>query len=459
VSTDRHDLIVLPCVTPLRGSVPAPPDDDLGNLALLIAALSEGMSEIRHLGRGNDVTSMSSALRQLGVKIDEGANGAALVHGVSLRGLVDPGAAVSVGTSERTLVRLASVLAGHPFRTVLTQERRAEGGFEASRTMTLVAAALRRRAAQVEGTFSTRRAGELESPFTVGPLPVGHALSGIEIDLESPGPDVKEALLLSGLYADEATYVREAVVSRDHVERMLQALGVPMQAAGPIAMLEASNFDGKIAPFTFDVPGDVGAAIFFLTMSALVPESRVCVRRTGLNPTRTGTLDLMRQMGASIEIAVAATPLGEIEGTVCASPAPLRALPIGGEGWLRAANDLPALAALAARASGTTEIATESAKGYEGVVNRVANVLRAFGVAVEIDAERLFIAGQSDGPLRAARVDAGGDVASAEIAVLLALIADGPTTIGGVDGLADRFPRFVGTMRALGADVRVEKAS
>jgi 5-enolpyruvylshikimate-3-phosphate synthase len=454
-----HDLVVMPQTRPLTGSVPAPPDDDLGNLAVLVAALSQGRSELRRLSTGPHVTAMVGALRELGVAIEDGAErGTMMVRGRALRGLVDPRRPVSSGGSAPTMGRLAAVLVGHPFRTVLTAD---EGLVlpEISR----IAAALRYRAAQIEGVFSTDRTGDLRPPLTVGPLPEGHALSGVEYELADARPDVKEALLLSGLYADDATYVREHVVSRDHLERFLAALDVPVSAAGPIVALvphgsaAAAPWQPRIEAFSFQVPGDVAAASLLSCMATLVGGSRICVRGVGLNPTRTGSLDLLRQMGGDIELVAQATRLGETEGTVCASSAALRAVSIAGEPLLRAAADLPVLIALAARARGSTEIALEDRTFAESAgPARLVNVLTAFGIEAELCARGLVIAGRPEGALEAADIDAEGTVPTAVLAVTLGLFGTGPTRVRHADGLAARYPRLVGTLRALGADVRVE---
>jgi 3-phosphoshikimate 1-carboxyvinyltransferase len=342
--------------------------------------------------------------------------------------------------------------------------------------MVAVAAALRRRSAQIEGVFAGGKAGDVAAPFTVGPLAVDHALSGVEYDLSEPRYDVKEALLLSGLYADEATFVRETLVSRDHLERLLLALGVPIDAAGSIAALDPVAWNASIPAFSYTVPGDVAAAALLSSAASLVPGSRVCVRGVGLNPTRTGLIDLLRQMGGAVETTTQATCLGEVEGIVCASYAPLRSTTMAEELLLRASDDVPALVALAARARGTTEIigvddvcalaALAGARPFDephvgratGALQADAfvDVLRAFGVIAETCEGSLVVQGRPDEPLASADIDARGDAARASLAVLLSLVARGPSRIHGADALAARFPRIVGTLRALGADVRVE---
>jgi 3-phosphoshikimate 1-carboxyvinyltransferase len=450
----------MPQERPLSGSVPAPPDEDLSHLALLVAALGDGASELRRMSNGAHVTALIDALCRLGVAAPETSEpGTLVVRGRTLRGLLDPGEPLGCGRSSPTLRRLAAILVGYPFRTVLTADPK-----EALTGMADVAAALRRRAAQCEGVFSGQRAGELKAPFTLGPLPVDQALSGVEYELAGPRSDVKEALLLSGLFADQATYVREQIVSRDHLERMLQALEVPVSAVGSIVALDPEAWKGSIEAFSFNVPGDVAAATLLAAMAALVPGSRVCVRGASLNPTRTGALELLRQMGAEVETTVQALRLGETEGTVCAAYAPLRAVSAAGELLWHAVDDLPVLAALAARARGTTEIAGIDAfakvDGFAPGVTAttMVDVLRAFGVEAESsDGARIVVSGRCDGPLEKADIDAEGDAASGAMAVMLGLLGNGPSRIRHADALAQRFPRLVGTLRALGADVRVER--
>ena len=172
----QHDLIVTPAARPLSGSVPAASDEDIAHLALLVAALAEGESSIAKIASGPHVEALIAALRTLGVKIEVPSDkGELRVHGVGMRGLVDPRAPIDCGASLTTLRRLAAVLVAHPFTTTLIAESSADLS-----SMTDVAAALRRRAAQIEGAFSTTRAGEIGPPFAVGPLAPGHALSGVE---------------------------------------------------------------------------------------------------------------------------------------------------------------------------------------------------------------------------------------------------------------------------------------
>jgi 3-phosphoshikimate 1-carboxyvinyltransferase len=460
VSDVEHDLIILPQAQPFSGSVPAPPDQDLSHLALLVAAIAEGESAISHLSSGSDVESLCAALRGLGVAIEDSPGAPTRVVGRGVRGFVDPGAPIACGSSLSTLRRLAALLVAHPFKTVLTAEP--SSAFAA---MTDVASALRRRAAQIEGAFATSRAGEMAPPFTLGPLPAGHALSGVEYAAPMARTDVKEALLLSGLSADEATYVREPLVSCDHLERMLAALDVPVTGAGSIVSLDPENWDGKIAAFSFEVPGDPAFASLLVGLGSMIRESQVTVRGVGLNASRAGAFELLRQMGGAIDLVPQATRLGEAEGMINAMCAPLRGVTMDGEPWHHASDDWPVLVALAARARGVSEIARPPSSDVRGVrstaterAESVALLLRAFGVEAESAPHGgIVVSGRPEGALEGADVDVAGDAERATLAVMLGFVARGQTRVRRIDAWAARFPRIVGTLRALGADVRVER--
>jgi 3-phosphoshikimate 1-carboxyvinyltransferase len=270
---------------------------------------------------------------------------------------------------------------------------------------------------------------------------------------------VKAALLLSGLFADEPTFVREGIASPDHAERMLDALDVPIEAAGPIVRLDVNDWSGKLRAFATDVPGDVFGAAILLAAATLVPASRVCVRGTGLNVTRRGTLDAIRQMGGAIAWEVHRTALGEPEGVVCANHAPLVGIGFSGENLVRARGELHLVAALAARARGRTEMAGIGAllgPVAESALGPLIELVRAFGVDAETAGDGLVIEGRPEGPLIAADVEAG-EPGLAVTATLLGLAAGGSSRVRNVDALARRFPRFAGTLRALGVDARIEE--
>ncbi|HEX7663647.1 MAG TPA: 3-phosphoshikimate 1-carboxyvinyltransferase, partial [Polyangiaceae bacterium] len=245
-------------------------------------------------------------------------------------------------------------------------------------------------------------------------------------------------------------------VSRDHTERMLQALGVPLRTMGPVVELDPSGWRGVFDPLDFEVPGDLSAAAFLLTAAQIVPGSRVTIRSCGINPTRTGILEILRDMGGAVVTDNQRGTGGEPVADLHAQYTELRAGRIGGEVVARAIDEVPIACALAARAHGTTDIgdAEELRVKESDRIAAMATVLRAFGVTADEKPDGLVIAGRQ-GKLKAAEVDSRGDHRVAMTSAVLALVADGPSKIKDVDCIGTSFPRFVGTLRALGARVDV----
>jgi 3-phosphoshikimate 1-carboxyvinyltransferase len=450
-----HDLVILPPSRPLAGSVPAPPDDAIGTLALICAAMAAGTSEVGRIFDGSDAAAAVRALGQLGVAVEVDARKVATVGGVGLLGLGVLDRTIDCGASAKAMRLLAAAVAGGPRETVL-------GGDAAllSTEMADVVGALRRRGAVVEGELFATSPGSVKPPLRVGPLDPRRRLSGIEHEALVAGDDVKEALLLSGLLADDATFLKERFASTDHLERLLDALEVPIEVAGPIVRLDVGQGLSELPPFRVEVPGDLTAATILLAAATLVPKSRVCVRGTGLNATRLGTLDLMCRMGADVEWEVHRTLLGEPEGVACATEAPLQGIALSGESLARVRRELYVVVALAARARGQTQmIGLGALLGPASTAGPLAALLQAFGVEAESTEDGLVVEGKADGPLVAADVDTGGDPGLAATATLLALVGGGVSRVRGIDALARRFPRFAGTLRALGVDARVEERS
>lgn len=444
------DLLVQPQRAPLRGLVPVPADKSITHRAILLAALADGTSRVVASSAGDDNRSTLAAIRALGVEADVTEDEIA-VTGRGLDGLRAPEAPIDCGNSGTTMRLFAGVLAAQRFRSVLVGDESLS-----RRPMARVATPLRLRGARIEGRLDPARPGDLTAPLEIGPLPSPHVLSEIAYDLPIPSAQVKSALLLSGLWAAGRTSVSEPLLSRDHTERMLASLGVPLRRVGPVVELDSGAFAGRLDPFVIKVPGDPSASAFLLAAGLLVPGSEVGVRGVGLNPTRTGFFDLVRLMGASLSSQPRGDEIGEPWGDVAVAHGSLVAVSAGGETVVRAIDEVPILCAVAARARGTTTItdARELRVKESDRIAAMAAVLRAFGVDCEERHDGIVIEGRPEAPLRAARVDAAGDHRIAMSAAVLALVADGETRVTGVDSIATSFPRFAGTLRALGADVR-----
>jgi len=448
------DFVVQPQLAPLRGIVPVPSDKSIAHRALMLGALATGESRIDMLRMGDDNRSTLAALRALGVKVAEDAPERFRMQGVGLHGLCAPRGAIDCGNSGTTMRLLAGILVAQSFQATLTGDASL-----VRRPMSRIANPLRLRGARIEGALDPRKVGELTAPLLIGPLPPPNVLSAITFELPIPSAQVKSALLLSGLYADGKTIVSEPVVSRDHTERMLSALGVPITRVGPMLELDGHAFSGELPAFEMVVPGDLSAAAFVIAAGLLVPNSEVGVRSVGANPTRAGFIDVLRSMGARVDLVPEGVELGESIGSLNVAYGSLVAPLIAGEIVARSIDEIPVLCALAARAHGVTRVtdASELRVKESDRIAAMARVLGAFGIACEQRPDGLEIEGRPDGPLPAAEVDSEGDHRIAMSATLLGLVASGPSRVRDVGPIATSFPRFAGTLRALGATVSVER--
>lgn len=446
-------IVVHPVQGPLRGSVPVPSDKSIGHRALLFGALAEGVTRIRDFSRGEDNLSTAGALRSMGVRIDEISPSEVHVHGKGLFGLAAPTSDLDCGNSGTTMRLLCGVLAAQTFDSTLVGDASLT-----KRPMNRIAVPLRRRGAHIDGAPHPKKQGEITAPLRIKGLAEGEHLTGLEFESPVSSAQVKSAMLLSGLYAHGPTFVKEPYVSRDHSERMLQAIGAPLRTMGPIVELDPAGWDGKLAPIDVDLPGDISAAAFLLVAGTIVDGSEIMVRFVGTNPTRTGILDMLRDMGAPASLEPLGDRAGEPIANVLVAKADLVGRLFGGETVARAIDEVPILCALAARAKGTTTIcdAKELRVKESDRIATMAKVLRAFGVACEEREDGLVIEGLQ-APLKACRVDCEHDHRIAMTAAVLALLGDGPTVIEGAEVIATSFPKFVATLRALGARVDVEE--
>jgi 3-phosphoshikimate 1-carboxyvinyltransferase len=445
-------LVVHPAPRPLVGSVPVPSDKSIGHRALLFAALCDGESHISGFSHGEDNVSTANALRAMGVRIEEPSATDLVVFGAGLHGLKAPGHDLDCGNSGTTMRLLCGALAGQRFRATLVGDETLS-----RRPMMRVAGPLRARGASIEGRSHPTRPGEIIAPLVVGPLPQGVDLRALEYESPIASAQVKSAVLLSGLLAHGVTRFKEPTVSRDHTERLLRALGCPLFTAGTVVEIDPSDWDHRLKAFDMEIPGDISAAAFLLVAAQIVEGSRVTARGVGVNPTRTGVLEIARDMGAGLSVEPQGERGGEPVAELHAWSLPLCAIEVGGETVPRAIDEIPIACALAARASGTTRIrdAEELRHKESDRIATMARVLRAFGVTCEERPDGLEIQGRST-PLEAADVDSRGDHRIAMTAAVLALVAKAPSRVRDAACIATSYPKFVATLRALGATVDVE---
>lgn len=435
----------------LRGGVPVPSDKSIAHRGLILGALGRGTTELRRFSYGGDNVSTLGIVRALGVEVDDDGAGTLRVHGKGLLGLTAPADDLDCGNSGTSMRVLAGVLAAQPFSSRLVGDASLS-----KRPMARVADPLRRRGARIEGVFHPSKAGEITPPLSITGLADGHRLGASEEVLAVASAQVKTALLLSGLFADGSTMVREPLVSRDHTERMLAALGLPIEAIGPLVRFDVARFDGELPAFSMDIPGDLSAGAFLWVAAALSPGGAVTVRDVGLNPTRAGVLDVLRLVGAHVEVEPRTDALGEPIGHVTVRGGPLLGAAVGGELVVRSIDEIPIVTCLAAGMHGTLRVtdARELRVKESDRLAAMAEVLRAFGLACEELPDGLVVEGARGRPLHTADVESRGDHRIAMSAAVLGCFAEGETRVRDVDCVATSFPRFAGTLRALGADVR-----
>ncbi|MCB9614326.1 MAG: 3-phosphoshikimate 1-carboxyvinyltransferase [Sandaracinus sp.] len=447
---------------PLRGRVQVPGDKSIGHRAILFGSLARGRCHVRGLSHGEDNLSTVACMRAMGVKIElEGDR--AVIDGVGLRGLSMPSGVLDCGNSGTTMRLLAGLLAAQRFGTRMVGDASLT-----RRPMGRVVDPLRARGAHIGGSDKDGRpAPTLEKcypPLSVAPLVEGESLLGIEYDMPVASAQVKSCLLLSGLYASGPTVLREPVLSRDHTERMLLSLGVPLRTMGSMVYLDPEGLDGVAwdrgwDPFEWEVPGDVSSAAFPIAAALLVEGSEVEVEGVGVNPTRTGLLDMLRLLGVQVdrearEDAAGGEPRADLRVTHVRPRGGLA----GGEIVVRMIDEIPALCALAAGGRGTLEIrdAAELRVKESDRIAVMASVLRAFGVTCEELPDGMRIEGGAK--LHGATVKSEGDHRIAMSAALLGMAAEGTTVIEDADCIATSFPTFVSLFRSLGADVTLEES-
>lgn len=436
---------------PLKGTLRVPGDKSIGHRGLIFGALARGTSRVTGLSGGLDNLATADAFRAMGVEI-ELTDKTAVIKGVGLRGLRMPDRVIDCGNSGTTMRLLAGLLSAQRFGTRLVGDHSLM-----RRPMGRVIEPLRARGAHIAGSSGAKE-GVLYPPLSIAPLTADESLSGIEYAMPIASAQVKSALLLSGLYASGPTILREPELSRDHTERMMSSLGVPIESMGSQVVLDptrpwAQGWDA----FEWDVPGDPSSAAFPIIAAAIIPGSQVTVEGVCTNPTRTGLFDLMRLMGAGPSYE----PRGEGAGGEPVAALTMRHTQANGslaagEIIVRMIDEVPILCALAAAAKGRTEVrdAKELRVKESDRIAVMVSALRGFGVTCEELPDGLVIEGGAK--LTATRVESQGDHRIAMTAAILGMISDGETIVDDADCVDTSFPGFVELFRGLGANIEVE---
>lgn len=424
------NLMVNP-LQPVTRTLSIPGDKSISHRSVILGAIANGITSIDNFLPGQDCWSTVRCIRQLGVEITELAPNRLQVHGCSLDGLKEPDDYLDVGNSGTTMRLLAGVLAGQEFLSILTGDHTIR-----RRPMARIAEPLRQMGAQVWGRGNGRFA----------PLAIkGGHLRAIDYLTPVASAQIKSAVLLAGLYGQGITSVTEPALSRDHTEKMLAAFGANIKIEG----LTTSIGPGPLTAQPITVPGDISSAAFFLVAGAIVPGSCLTISKVGLNPTRTGILDVLREMGADITITNQNQTSGEPMGDITVSGHGLKGISIGGSLIPRLIDEIPVLAVAAAAAEGTTIIrdATELKVKESNRLQAIATELRRFGVSIDETEDGLIIKGGRN--YEGAVCESYHDHRIAMACALMGLVANGPTIVHGAECIDISFPGFESTLASL----------
>ncbi len=423
-------------VTPgasLRGAITVPGDKSITHRAIIFSALAEGTGTIAGYCRGEDCLNTMRAFQALGVQIQESPK-ELTVQGKGLWGLTEPAGVVDCGNSGTGIRLLTGLLAGQDFFTVLTGD-----GSIRRRPMGRIVKPLREMGAMIAG----RKGGEL-APLAV----TGTTLHGITYASPVASAQIKSSLLLAALYAKGTTTLIEPRLSRDHTERLLQFYGLPFTREGNAVKVEGRPSVGWQAVPRLTVPGDLSAAAFFIVGATIVPGSDVTIQGVGVNPTRTGILDVLTRMGADIQLLNRREEAGEPVADIRVKSASLKGVTVGSDMIPQTIDEFPILCVAAAVAEGQTIIsgAEELRVKESDRISTMAAELRPMGAIITERPDGMVIDGvghsKENGRLSATKGKSHGDHRVAMSLAIAGLTASRSTIIDETDCIETSFPDF-----------------
>jgi len=409
----------------IAGHIAVPGDKSISHRAVLIGALGEGETHVRGFGRSRDTESTVAAVRALGVQVDEPAHDELVVHGLGLRGLQSPDEPIDAGNAGTLLRLLTGIVAGQQGRFELTGDESLR-----ARPMDRVAEPLTRMGARIT------TANGLPPVVVEGT----DALKGINYSLPMASAQVKSAILLAGLNADGPTTVVEPAPTRDHTELMLESAGARVRRRPSSVSIEPAS---RLRLDEVDVPGDFSAAAPFIVAATLLAGSELTIHDIGLNPRRTGLLDVLERMGARISVFNRRKSGGELIGDLEVHSAELTATDIAPEEVPRLVDELPLFALAAGLARGRSRLAGagELRIKESDRIESVTNALRVLGVRVSARDDGFDVRGVPARPT-GGRMSSDGDHRIAVLGAVAGLVSREGVEVGDADAVAISFPGF-----------------
>jgi 3-phosphoshikimate 1-carboxyvinyltransferase len=427
---EKKSKIVKPVNKPLSGSVKIPSDKSISHRAAIFGALTKGTVEISNFSQGADCRSTLKVLQQLGINVQEVSENKIIISNKS--GFQESYDVLDAGNSGTTIRLMSGILASHGFYSVITGDESLK-----KRPMARIINPLKQMGANIWG-----RDNDTKAPISIK----GTKLDGINYNSPIASAQVKTCLLLAGLFALGKTVITEPYRSRDHSEKMLSYLGANISVSENIVSIEKS----ELTPKNISIPGDISSAAFFLAAGAIVPDSEIIVINVGINPTRTGIIDVLKKMGANIEILNSENQCGEEVGDIRVRYSNLKGITIEGEIIPRLIDELPIIAVVATQAEGKTII-----KNAEDLRNKESDRIKA--ICTELKKMGAEISETQDGFIVEGKTKLKGDcicecyhdhrLAMSEY--VAGLVADAPLQINEFDWVNISFPEFAGLFERL----------
>jgi len=423
----------------LRGEARVPGDKSISHRSIMLGSLAEGVTHVSGFLEGEDALATLRSFQAMGVKIEGPVNGEVTIHGVGLGGLQAPKEPLYLGNSGTSMRLLCGLLAGQKFNAVLTGDKSLSG-----RPMRRVIDPLSKMGAVIESADQGR------APLTIRGQTELH---GIHYDMPIASAQVKSCLLLAGLYADGVTSVTEPAPTRDHTERMLTGFNYPVKQEGNQASVSRS---GKLTATDIDVPSDISSAAFFLVGASIASDSDLTLRHVGVNPTRTGVIDILKLMGANIELSNQRTIGGEPVADIRVQSAQLKGIAIPEELVALAIDEFPVIFVAAACAEGKTVLtgAKELRVKESDRIQVMADGLQTLGVNAQPTEDGMIIQG---GAIGGGKVVSHHDHRIAMSFAIAGLRATDTILIDDCANVNTSFPGFVALASQLGLNISSEE--
>ena len=416
------------------GTITVPGDKSISHRALMFNAIARGKAHINGFLAGEDCLCTMAALQAMGIKVERNEPTSVIVHGNGLRGLRAPKSVLDMGNSGTAMRLFSGLLAGQDFDSVLTGDDSLSG-----RPMGRVIAPLSRMGAQIDSNDG-------KPPLQIR---VAEKLTAIDFEMPVASAQVKSAVLLAGLYCDGITSVSEPAVTRDHTERMLVAMGANLKERGNSILLQGG---AELNAVDIDVPADLSSAAFPLVAAIVGQSAEVTVQNVGVNPTRTGVLDILQQMGADIRIDNQRQAGSEPVADITARSSSLKGIDVDPAQVSLAIDEFPLLFAAAALADGTTRFSgiAELRVKESDRIGAMAEGLSKLGIVVDETEDGAAIIG---GAMSGGEVASHGDHRIAMAFASVASRAASDITVTDTDAVNTSFPGFVECVRSIGVNI------